>query len=186
MLLMHGDSFTRLSWAPVMDHLEASYRCIAPDQRGYGDSGGDPDAGWDTLVSDVARWVGACESPPIFVGHSWGAKIGLLAAARGVACRGVFCVDGAIWDKPGGALSEDLYQRIAVPVSVLFASRSRQEEGDWWPFTPDSVAEFANRNPSISVDWTETGHDILVEAPADLARRIAEFSEAASGPSRQH
>ncbi len=179
-LLLHGHGFTSLSWSPVIDHLAASLRCIAPDQRGFGESGGDPDSGWDLLVDDVAAWADTCDSPPVIAGHSWGAKVGLLAASRGVACRGVFCIDGAIWNQAGGALSEDVYDLITVPVAILFASRSKQEEGEWWPYTLASVDEFARRNPKISIDWTETGHNVLAESPADLARRIEEFSRAAT------
>ena len=100
--------------------------------------------------------------------------------SAGVACRGVFCVDGAIRNQTGGALSEDLYDLIAVPISILFASRSKQEEGEWWPYTPASVDEFARRNPKISIDWTDTGHNVLAESPADLARRVEDFSSAAT------
>jgi pimeloyl-ACP methyl ester carboxylesterase len=37
-LLIHGHPFNRTMWQPQIEFLKASYRVIAPDLRGYGDS----------------------------------------------------------------------------------------------------------------------------------------------------
>jgi len=127
-LLLHGSNADR-SWADgLIAHLSFSYRCIAPDRRGAGESTapiGATDPSWETLAGDVlaaVRWFGA--KRPLIVGASWGAKIALVYAAAGYPCGGVVCLDGAAWGFDG-TLHEELYQRISCPVRMVAAAPNR-------------------------------------------------------------
>ncbi|NNF70442.1 MAG: alpha/beta hydrolase, partial [Acidimicrobiia bacterium] len=79
-VLLHGFPEIAYSWRHVVGPLvDAGYRVVAPDLRGFGGSS-KPDAieayGIETLVSDV---LGLCDAldlgPPTIVGHDWGAVI---------------------------------------------------------------------------------------------------------------
>ncbi|MFD3683208.1 alpha/beta fold hydrolase [Nocardiopsis sp. NPDC058631] len=79
-LLLHGFPETWYSWrhqfAPL---VEAGYRVVAPDQRGYARSDQPEDAGAYTLpdlVGDVVALIAALgEKEAVLVGHDWGAPV---------------------------------------------------------------------------------------------------------------
>jgi hypothetical protein len=179
LLLLHGSNADR-SWAdPLIDRLAPSFRCLAPDRRGVSESTapvGASDPTWATLADDVlavVRWAGAAR--PLVAGASWGAKISLAYAAAGYRCGGVVCIDGCAWGD-AGTLHEDLYQRLACPVRMVFATESRRQERDW-PYTPETVAAFSARHPQLLLSWLPCGHDIGRQMPAELARLIVDFAE---------
>jgi pimeloyl-ACP methyl ester carboxylesterase len=172
-VLLHGHGYSRASWFAVAEELRRSFRRIAPDQRGFGDSSGSQDASWSQLAEDVRGWVDFAGEPPLIVGHSWGGKIALVAAAVVARpIRGVYCVDG-IAINHGGSLGEDVYEQIRAPVGALFANVVQPAGG--LGYDPDEVREWATRNRGVLVDWIDTGHDVPGEAPRELALRIAEF-----------
>ncbi|WP_033263017.1 alpha/beta fold hydrolase [Amycolatopsis vancoresmycina] len=79
-LLLHGWPETAHSWRHQLGPLaEAGYHVVAPDQRGYGGTGGPADPGQYTilhLVGDVVGLIGALgEREAIVVGHDWGAPV---------------------------------------------------------------------------------------------------------------
>jgi pimeloyl-ACP methyl ester carboxylesterase len=179
LLLLHGSNSDR-SWCPrLLESLAATHRCLAPDRRGAGQTTaptGGSDPSWATLVEDVlavVRWSGARR--PLVAGASWGAKIALAYAAAGHPCAGVFGIDGAAWGADG-TLHEDIYDRIACPIRLAFASESAREEPAW-PYTPEAVAAFSARHPRLWISWVPCGHDIAVQRPDELARLIRDFSQ---------
>ncbi len=54
LLLVHGFPHYRELWRPQLDALGAEYRCIAPDLRGFGDSGVAPPYTMDQYADDLA------------------------------------------------------------------------------------------------------------------------------------
>jgi pimeloyl-ACP methyl ester carboxylesterase len=79
-VLCHGFPELAFSWRHQIPALvDAGYRVVTPDLRGYGDSSR-PDAvsGYDvaTLSRDVAGLLDALgEERAVFIGHDWGASI---------------------------------------------------------------------------------------------------------------
>lgn len=77
-VLLHGFPQFNSSWGPVMGRLvEAGYRCLAPNQRGYS-PGARPrrrrDYTGDELVADVVALIDAVGADTVhLVGHDWGA-----------------------------------------------------------------------------------------------------------------
>ncbi len=75
-LMLHGFPEYSGAWADLAPLLAERFHCIAPDQRGYGQS-------WRPaqvekyktalLVSDMAALIG--EQPVIVLGHDWGASV---------------------------------------------------------------------------------------------------------------
>lgn len=84
MLFLHGITANSAVFAPLMADLSDRFRTVAVDQRGHGRSD-KPDAGYaaDDFADDVAGLVRALDrGPAIVVGHSLGARNGVVAAVK--------------------------------------------------------------------------------------------------------
>ncbi len=89
LVFLHGFPENHRTWRHQVEHLSDRFRCIAPDQRGYGNSSRpegvenyDPMA----LVQDIAGLAQALElGTYTIVGHDWGGAIAWLIAAFGQA-----------------------------------------------------------------------------------------------------
>jgi pimeloyl-ACP methyl ester carboxylesterase len=53
-LLIHAGVNDRRSWHHVVDRLGRRHRCVAYDQRGYGETAYEPDDGWSPVADAVA------------------------------------------------------------------------------------------------------------------------------------
>ncbi len=76
LLMLHGFPEHSGAWADLAPLLAHKFHCIAPDQRGYGESWRPGDvAQYKTslLVSDMAALIG--DAPLIVLGHDWGASV---------------------------------------------------------------------------------------------------------------
>ncbi|MFC6584604.1 alpha/beta fold hydrolase [Sulfitobacter aestuariivivens] len=73
LLLLHGFPEFGGAWGDLAHRLAANYHCIAPDQRGFGQSWAPPEVSDYTtsaLVGDMATLVG--NEALTVVGHDWG------------------------------------------------------------------------------------------------------------------
>jgi pimeloyl-ACP methyl ester carboxylesterase len=93
-VLIHGLTFDRRSWRPVIELLGGGVRAIAVDMPGHGDSRGLPRSLEDVAarVHDVV--VDCSADRPVVVGHSIGGRIALVYASR-YPVRGVVIVDSS-------------------------------------------------------------------------------------------
>lgn len=115
-LFLHGFPEYSGAWQEVAGRLEDRFFCLAPDQRGFGDSWapGDPGAyRLQKLVADMAALIEGYGAPVDVVGHDWGAAVayGLAAFAptlvrRLVVMNGVHPVPFQRELAAGGAQSE--------------------------------------------------------------------------------
>jgi pimeloyl-ACP methyl ester carboxylesterase len=96
MLLVHGANRTLLDWLAMLEHLPGVH-CVAYDLRGHGRSEppADGDYGFDGHLEDLEAVVAAMAlDAPVIVGHSLGADIAVVRAARDPRCRGIVDIDG--------------------------------------------------------------------------------------------
>ena len=78
-LMLHGFPEYSGAWQEVAEALSRDYHCIAPDQRGYGESWAPAEVGdykTGKLVSDMVELIERLgRGPVILFGHDWGAAV---------------------------------------------------------------------------------------------------------------
>lgn len=78
LLMLHGFPEYGGAWNDLAPHLAGHFHCIAPDQRGYGQSWapeGVQNYTLSRLVSDMATLIQALDGPVTVLGHDWGASV---------------------------------------------------------------------------------------------------------------
>lgn len=84
LLMLHGFPEYGGAWAEVAAHLPRR-RCIAPDQRGYGQSWAPPEVGAygaRHLVADMVALIETLGAPVPVLAHDWGAAVGYALTMR--------------------------------------------------------------------------------------------------------
>jgi pimeloyl-ACP methyl ester carboxylesterase len=91
-VFLHGLTFDRRTWRPIIDRLDGSVTSIAIDLPAHGDSGGEP-APLETVAERIHQLLQTLGvERPVVVGHSMGAGIAGLYVSEHPA-RGVVLVD---------------------------------------------------------------------------------------------
>ncbi|HTN15345.1 MAG TPA: alpha/beta hydrolase [Sphingomonadaceae bacterium] len=89
LIFLHGFPESHRSWRHQIRHFSDRYRCIAPDQRGYGRSSKPQDVASytaDKLIVDIFQLADALEIANFtIVGHDWGGAISWPIAMMGQA-----------------------------------------------------------------------------------------------------
>lgn len=78
LLMLHGFPEYGGAWADLAPHLAQNFQCLAPDQRGYGQSWspeGVESYTLSQLVSDMAALIESVGQPVPVLGHDWGASV---------------------------------------------------------------------------------------------------------------
>lgn len=78
LLMLHGFPEYGGAWADLAPLLSERFHCIAPDQRGYGQSWAPDDVGAyaaSELVGDMAALIATLDGPVTVLGHDWGAAV---------------------------------------------------------------------------------------------------------------
>ncbi len=159
LIFIHGGPGPNLaSWDAFARRLSGSFRCIAYDQRGHGQSSQSSDYTYAALIGDLQRIVKTLDiAAAVVVGHSWGGMIGLMyAAAFPETCAGIVAVDG-----------------------ILTGEDSRLD-GEAWAWFENELRSNPFHVRSLGFEGTEADVEIFLE----WARAVAptyhkEFSEAA-------
>lgn len=89
LIFLHGFPENHRTWRHQVEHLNTRFRCIAPDQRGYGESSRPQEVSEyavGNLVGDVFALAQALDVQDFTViGHDWGGAIAWLVAMFGQA-----------------------------------------------------------------------------------------------------
>ena len=179
-VLLHGLTFDRATWRPIVDRLGGRARTVALDLPGHGDSGGPPCALDDVAgaVHEVVERLGL--ERPLVVGHSMSGGLALLYAGTYPA-RGAMMVDGTADVRPFAQLLQRLAPGLkgdgfAATFDVfqqsmrldLVAEPLRSEVVERQTVTPELVLGY----------WDE----VLGTDPEELQARIAEAMKSVDVP----
>jgi pimeloyl-ACP methyl ester carboxylesterase len=94
-VFLHGLTFDRTTWRPIIDQLGAGVRSIAIDLPGHGATGGRASCSLDEVAARVRALVdGLGVERPVVVGHSMSGGIATVYAAAHPA-RGAVIVDSS-------------------------------------------------------------------------------------------
>ena len=147
-LALHGLASSCHWYDLVMPHLVDSYRCIAPDQRGHGQTD-QPPAGydWQSVATDVIEALDLLSLDRVAVlGHSWGGYVALSVAAKypervsSLALIDGGFIDWTLW--PGA--SWEWFESTLRPREVAgkrqdFLDRLRVQLADCWSDQLESI-----------------------------------------------
>ncbi len=75
LLMLHGFPEYSGAWEELAERLAHRFHCIAPDQRGYGQTGGPDDVTAYTTSALVADMVPFVDGQTLVLGHDWGAAV---------------------------------------------------------------------------------------------------------------
>jgi pimeloyl-ACP methyl ester carboxylesterase len=122
LLLVHGSGSDHSTWRVTGPVLAGRHRVYALDRRGRGASGEGPAWSAGLEVDDLvaaAGTVGAhADMPVVVVGHSFGGRLSLAAAAHGAPLAGVVAIEAApaAPGDPSRAGHEDLLAGLRADV----------------------------------------------------------------------
>jgi pimeloyl-ACP methyl ester carboxylesterase len=113
-VFLHGLTFDRRTWRPIVDRLDGAVRSIAIDLPAHGESGGSP-ADLDEVAAQIHELLESLGvESPIVVGHSMSAGIaGFYAAAYPTS--GVVMVDSGPEIRPFAELVKRLEPALRGP-----------------------------------------------------------------------
>lgn len=117
----HATGFHGRAYGPLLDALAAQCNVLAWDMRGHGASAAAGDLarfrGWPTYYDDLCAWVESRNEPVWLAGHSIGATVSIMAAARLPArVRGLMLAEPVIMD---------YWQRLTLGASKLLRQSHR-------------------------------------------------------------
>lgn len=170
LVLLHGFSGNHLSWWQQVPAFEGSYRCLAPDQRGFGLSADAPDGpGASAFVDDLEAVLDSVmgdhdDERVALVGHSMSGWTAAAFATRYPDRIAALVLSGT----PAGLLPRERHEEILAEVgSVPNADALDSERA----FLSESITEL-NRHAPPSFDEVhpvverfETDPDRLAEVP---------------------
>jgi pimeloyl-ACP methyl ester carboxylesterase len=113
-VFIHGLTFSKETWRPIMDRLVDRYRCVAIDLPGHGESTGLPSS-MEEVVQQVHRLVTDLGiERPVMVGHSYGALFVTFYAAQ-MPVAGVVNVDQTLLVGPIMRMSQQMEPVLRGP-----------------------------------------------------------------------
>ena len=158
-MLLHGFPETSHMWTSLMPRLvEAGYRCVAPDQRGYS-PGARPDGkehyATETLAGDVIAIADAVGFAGRFhlVAHDWGAGVGWrvverfperIASWTSLSIPHPASYAGGYTDPDQQAKGQyiQFFQEPGVAEAALAANDWAMLKGVWTASPPEEVEEY--------------------------------------------
>lgn len=179
LLVLHGITDSGECWADLVDRLGSSYRIVAPDALGHGQSArftpeqlaaDDPAeimyAAHESLLEDVG--------PALVIGHSMGGgQAAALAARRPDLVRAAVLEDPVWFDRWGGE-ADQLRERIALVEELAgdeeaAIARARAENETW----PESeYLPWARAKGAVDMAFVRAGVGVLHTPWREIAGAI--------------
>ena len=179
-VFVHGLTFSRRTWEPLLDRLAGRFRCVAVDLPGHGESAGLPssmeEAGYRVheLVTDLGI------ERPVVVGHSMGGIEATMYAANFPVC-GVVNVDQPLDTRPFVRLLQQVAPALRGPHFAAAFEPIRQSIGVGLlpePLRASTLATQTVRQDLVLAYW----NDIFRRSPEELQALVDEAARRIAAP----
>jgi len=169
LVFLHGLTFDRTSWQPVVERLSGEFRCVTVDLPGHGATPGPPRRLTD-VAAELRTLLDALDvEPPLLVGHSMGAVLAVLYAG-GHPVSGVVTVDQSLDVRPFARSVKQLEPTLRAGFEEAFEPFERDIGVDRLP-EPERrrVADARHvRGDVVMGYWNE----VLESPPEELQGRL--------------
>jgi pimeloyl-ACP methyl ester carboxylesterase len=156
LVLLHGITDNALTWAPLIERIDARCRVVALDFRGHGESD-KPEDLYDTeaYASDVRRFIDeVLGEPALLLGHSLGGVVAVQVGRTAPAnVRGLFLEDPPLYFVNDlNATYRAVFEGMVIMATTLQdGSRSRDE---WFEVMANAPDPYSGR-PGIETMGAE-------------------------------
>lgn len=179
-VLIHGLTFDRGTWEPIVDRLASRFRCVAVDLPGHGESAGLPRS-----LEEVGRQVWDLVTElgierPVLVGHSLAAALVSMVAAH-YPVAGVVNVDQPLDILPFARMAHQMEPALRGPNFHAAFDPIRQSIGVELlpePLRSRTLAAQTIRQDLILAYW----NDMLEQTPEELQALIEETARKITVP----
>ncbi len=174
-LFLHGFPENGGAWRKVAGELSSRFRCILPDQRGYGLSdkpGSAEDYSIDCLLGDIDALADSLHLETFrLAGHDWGGLLAYWFAARWPERVSHLIIANAphparfqlaLINDPAQRLAAQYITRLRQPGSEKSVSGATQSMVDWYRAAPFVVP--APGETAVMPDWA-TAKDLAINVP---------------------
>ncbi|MGR3323048.1 MAG: alpha/beta fold hydrolase [Pseudooceanicola sp.] len=132
LLMLHGFPEYGGAWAGLADQLSDRWRCVAPDQRGYGRSWAPPEVEAyrvEKLATDMAELAESLGGRVTVIGYDWGASVSYaLAIARPDLVERLVILNGVHPGPMTAAIMRDGAQRQASQYMRFLRSEGSEDK----------------------------------------------------------
>jgi pimeloyl-ACP methyl ester carboxylesterase len=165
-VFIHGLTFNRTTWHPIMDQLAGRFRCVAVDLPGHGASSGFPLSMEEALLQVYWLVSDLGIERPVIVGHSLGGIMATIYAAT-FPVAGVVNVDQPLDTGPFMQMVRHLEPGLRGPNFAAVFEPIRQSIGVELlpePLRSSTLATQAVRQDLVLAYW----NDVFQRSPEDL------------------
>lgn len=143
-LLIHAGVNDRRSWHHVVERVSPNHRCVAFDQRGFGETTYEREDGWSPVADALAVLDAAGLRRPVLVGCSMGGQTAIdLALAHPDRVAGLVLIGAAIRGAPYPDVQEGPTAELNACIEAADAAGDLDEVGrlDVWMWLDGPSAE---------------------------------------------
>jgi pimeloyl-ACP methyl ester carboxylesterase len=179
-VFIHGLTFSKETWRPIIDRLVDRYRCVAIDLPGHGESLGLPRS-----MEEVAQQVHRLLTDlgiewPVMVGHSYGALFVTFYAAQ-LPVAGVVNVDQTLLVGPMMRMSQQMEPVLRGPTFAAAFEPIHQDMGVEMlpePLLSSTLATQTVRQDLVVTYWYEVGRP----SPEEMQAMVDEMTSRITVP----
>lgn len=181
LLFLHGLTFDRSVWRPIINRLDDRFRCIAIDLPGHGDSPG-PARPLDEIADGIHTLIEQLDARgAVIIGHSIAANIASLYASAHPGVTGVVNVDQPLQLGGFAAFLKHMEPALRGPDFAAAFGPFRQSMG--LDRVPEPLRSAVKAGQTIDQDLVLGYWDEVLRADTDaLQARIDQMLEAMTVP----